>query len=489
MNNYDFKENIKVPDKLDEYVLKGIEKGRSEKTFIKKDRNLGAVTKAAGLLLAGTIGIGVINPDIIRAMPIISSVLEGFESSNFGMPTDKFVKYSHGITLVSENKNATITLNEVLIDENIAMFGLTVESDVLKGFDGKNPSDFINLDARIKLNGQYVENYSHKARKIDDNIGAVVLTANIAELEIDDNVKVELNVDHIQGEKQLSGKWDFKLETSKVEGSKRIQLGQSYDIKGQKLVIDEIVTSPLATTILFSGVDSVENEVLFGAKYKAIDDRGNTIRANIESMHMDTKSGNVSGKLVINSDLSDTKYIELVPYWGSDLIDKKIEGIYVDLLTTTGNGDREEMLVTREPSKEELKNGYALSKVYYNLNMDKAKEFLSIGELIGYEIPVNNKDKVIIQNIEVNDENTKVTMKVVGDYNKDYLSELVIFDENLKDTSIWEGHIGAVIEDEKENIYSITLDKIDTSKKYKIAIPMTKDIDFTSEYKIKIDIN
>lgn len=95
----------------------------------------------------------------------------------------------------------------------------------------------------------------------------------------------------------------------------------------------------------------------------------------------------------------------------------------------------------------------------------------------------------MIKDIEINEESTKITMKIIGDYNYRNLNQLVLFDEEMNDTSIWEGHIGTVIEDEKEGIYSITLDKIDKSKKYKLAVPMTKDIDLDSKYKVKINLD
>jgi hypothetical protein len=487
MNKKDIRDSIEISDKLDDNILKGIERGRQEKQFIKRKNKMGTVAKVSSILIIGTLGIGVVNPDIIRAIPIIGKAIEGFDSSNFGVPTDKYLKYSQGVELISQNKKATVTLNDVIIDENMCMFGFVIESDALKGDKGKNSGDFINIDSDITLNGKRVDGIGHRARKIDNRTGAVVISANIAELDLENDVKVDLKISSIRGEKEVRGNWNFKLKTNKVEGSKRKIIGGSYDIKGQKLIVDEIVTSPLANTVMLSGIDDVENYTLQSTKFKVIDDNGNILRSNICSSSVDNKTGKFFSKLEIASDLSNSKYIELIPYWEMDVVNKEVEGIYVDLLTTTGSGEREEVLISRKPTKEELKSGYALSKVYYNLNMDKAKEFLSIEELKGYEIPVNNKDKVMIQDIKVSEENTKIIMKKHGDY--DHLSQLVLFDEKMNDTAIWEGHIGAVVEDEKEGIYSITLDKIDPSKKYKIAIPMTKDIDLNSKYKIKINLD
>lgn len=492
MNKKDIIDNIEISDKLDDYILKGIERARQEKKLVRRGSKMGTITKVSSILIIGALGLGVINPDIVRAIPIIKKAIEGFDSSNFGVPTDKYLKYSQGVELVSENRRATVTLNDVIIDENICMFGFIIESNALKGYEGENSGDFINIDSDITLNGKRIDGIGYRARKIDDRTGAVVISANIAELDLEDNVEVDLKISSIRGKKEVRGNWDFKIETNKVEGSKRINIGESHDIKGQKLIVDEVVTSPLANTVIFSGIDEVENYTLQSTEFKVIDDKGNILRSNIVSSsvikNVDNKTGEFFSKLEITGDLSNSKYIELIPYWGLELINKETEGIYVDLLTTTGSGERKEILITRKPTKEELNNGYALSNVYYNLNMDKAKEFLSIEELKGYEIQVNNKDKVIIQDIELGQENTKITMKIDGDYNYRNLSQLVIFDEEMNDTAIEEGHIGSVIEDEKEGIYSITLDKIDASKKYKLAVPMTKDVDLNSEHKFRISL-
>lgn len=486
MNESKIKESIKIPDNLDNYILNGIEKGRLEKGNINIKSRLGSISKIAGIVTVAGIGLAVINPGIVRAIPIIGQVLSGFDSSNFGEPIDKYVSYSKGVELVSENKDAKVTLNDVIVDENMFLFAFTIESDVLKGFEGKNPHDFINVDSYVTLNGEGISSIGHSARKIDDNKGAIILKGNIAELGIKDDIKVKISIDSIRGASgEAIGNWNFKLKTNKVENSKRIKLEEKYDVKGQQIVINEIVMSPLRNTIIMVGKD---NGTMFSAKYKVIDDKGNILRTDFRDSRLDNIIGEYVTKLEVLNDLSNTKYIDIIPYWGSETIDKTIEDISVEMLTTTGSGEREELLISRKPTKEELNNGYALSSVYYNLSIDKEREFLGIDELKDYEIEVNDKDKVKIKGMQINDDNTKVILSIDGDYNYSYLSQLVIFDEDMNDIGSWEGHIGAVIEDDEEGIYSITLDKLDSSKKYKVAIPLTKNIDLNSKYKMRLNL-
>ncbi|MGL5330863.1 MAG: DUF4179 domain-containing protein [Peptostreptococcaceae bacterium] len=490
-NEFDILNDVKVDiDEYEEIVFDNndeFKKNIINKVRANKSQKLKKLAIVSSIAVIGTISLGVVNPEIIRAMPIIGKVIEGFDSSTFGSPMDKYIKYSEGVEISVTDKDTTISITDFIIDENIYMIGLNVESDVLSGYEGKNERDFVNVSEEIIINGKRPTGLNQISRQIDDTKGAVILSGNIADLNIEDKAKVKVNISSInQGMKEVSGNWEFKFEGDKVGGSQIIDINKEYDIKGQKLIIERLVTSPISSTIMLSGIDDTKNYTLQGTNLKVADDEGNILRTDIIGSSVDNKTGEFEAKIQIESDLSNTSYIELIPYWGMDTILKETGGIYSELLTTTGNGEREQIVISRNPTEEELDNGYAVDKVYHYLNIDKVRAFLSIEELIGYEIPVNNKDSVIIKNIDIDDKNTKITMQVKGNY--EYLSQIVLFDEDMNDISKGEGHIGAVLEDEKEKIYSIELDKIDESKIYKIAIPQTKDIDLNSEDKIRINL-
>lgn len=471
-------------DNNDEFKAKMNKKIKSRKLM--NAIKISTVSSAVAVICI--VSISLFNPEIVRAMSIIDKVIEIFDSSTFGSPVDKYIKYSQGVEISATDNDTTISVTDFIIDENMFMIGLIVESDILSGYEGKNEGDFVNTSVDISINGKRVKSVGQIARQIDDTTGAVILTGNIADLNIADNVKVKIHIGGInQGKKGISGDWKLKFKGEKVEGSHVIVINKEYDIKGQKLVVEALVTSPISNTLILSGIDDTKNYTLQGTRFKVVDDKGNILRAEMVDSSVNNNTGEFNGKIQIENNLSDTSYIELIPYWGRDTTHKEIEGVYSTLLTTTGKGEREEISISRKPTKEELDNGYAFDKVYHYINIDKDREFLSVDDLIGYEIPVNNKDMVIIKDIDVNDKNTKITMQVKGNY--EHLSQLVIFDEDMNDIMRWEGHIGAVLEDEKEKIYSITLDKIDESKKYKIAIPQTKDTDLDSKDKIRIDIN
>jgi len=184
--NIDEYEEVKFENN-DEFKAKMIKKIKS-----RKQRNIKKIATASSVAVIGIVSLAVINPEIIRAMPIIGKVIEGFDSSTFGSPVDKYIKYSQGVEISATDKDTTISVTDFIIDENMFMIGLIVESDILNGYEGKNELDFVNISGEILVNGKRVESIGQIARQIDDTTGAVIISGNIA-----DNVKVNIHVSHI----------------------------------------------------------------------------------------------------------------------------------------------------------------------------------------------------------------------------------------------------------------------------------------------------
>lgn len=277
--NIDEYEEIKF-DNNDEFKAKMMKKIKEENK--KNKRNINKVVAVASIAVIGMTSLAVINPDIVRAMPIIGKVIEMFDSSTFGSPIDKYVKYSEDVNMSVTDKNTTISVTDFIIDENIYMIGLTVESDMLSGYDGKNERDFVNVSYDISINGKRPGSLGQIARQIDDTTGAVILSGNIADLDIKDSVKVDLHIDGInQGMKEVMGEWKFKFKGEKVEGSQIIDINKEYDIKGQKLIVKSLVTSPISNTIMLGGIDDTTNYTLQSTNFKVVDDKGNVLRSNI----------------------------------------------------------------------------------------------------------------------------------------------------------------------------------------------------------------
>ena len=491
MNDKDFKDlkdSIKVPESLDKIVQKSLEKGRKANRLKKKNKTLRRCAMVAGLTLGTVFIAGAVNPNLVSAIPKVKKVFEGFNTTLFGEPTKRFQEAAKVIGKSKTNNSGTITLDEAILDDNTLMLGLTVESDFLKGYEGKNEGDLFHLEPMICIDGKNVNEVGSRVRKISDNKGATIINCNIADLNIGDSSNIEIKISSIErGFKNIKGKWDFNFNLNKAP-SKRIKIDKKVKFRGCELGVDELIISKLSSTLLLKGKDNADNLDEFTMdksginkiEYIVKDNNGKYFRTNICSGNWE-HSGEFNGKLEIKGDLSNSKYIELMPI-EYQTITEDINGVKFPILKTTGeeNGEYKKEIISRKPTKEEIKAGYGLDAVTYCLNIDKNKEFKPLKELIGSNIKVNNTETVKIKDIILNENSTKIIFESKGLYDYKNLSEMILLDDNMNDLCRREGQRGAAIEDEEKSLYSVTLDKADSNKKYKIAIPIIKDINLTN---------
>lgn len=478
MRDDNLKDLIKVSEKLDDAVFKGLERGKKEKQRNKKSNIVKRGIKVAGLALVITGATAVFNPELVSAIPVVGEVFKSFNSTLFGEPTDRFQGKGIGVGQSIKNNGIEIALDEVILDENMVMMTLTVEGEFLKGFTGKNERDFINLSSYLLINGEEPSAFSENVRKLDENKAAVILTENIAKLDIGEEANIEFKIRDIsRADKMKNGKWDFKLDAKNQDSGKRIKLNNKIEYKNNRLEAKEIIMTDLTNTLIFEGKARKENDYFFYSDYMIRDNNNKYFEVKTLKKSTD-KDNNFHMTIKINGDLSNSEYIELIPKNTLDFISKKNDGIEIPILKSTGseNSEYKEKLISRKPTEEELKVGFGLDKVNYYVNIDKEMEFKKLNELVGTSIAVNSRENIIIKDILDTEQGTKIIFESKGLYNYNKLTALVAFDEDMKDVARKEGQSGAAIEDEDKGLYNMTLDKLDNSKKYKIAIPMSDEI-------------
>lgn len=500
MSDLNIKDAVKIPEGLNNAVLKGIERGRQEKQYNRDKKRIHGLRRtaiAAGLALGVTMTAGVVNPELVSAIPGLGQVFESFNTTLFGEPTDKYEESAQVIGEVKNHRGVSVMLDEVILDENTLMMTLTVESDFLRGYEGLNEGDFFYLNSYIFIDGEEPRSMSERVRILDDNKGAVVLSANIAEMNIKDKADIKLKVRGIsRGHKDKNVKIDFALKADKMPGGNRIVLKDVLQVGNNTIESAELVTSKLTNTLMLKGKAEIEQgstdyqeAVFFDTEYVVKDNNGKYFRTE-KTGHL-SADGEMFVKLEIKGDLSNSESIQVMPKVNDDTISEMVDGIYLDILQCTGAKDSQysKEIISRAATEAELKAGYALDKVSYYVNIDEGKDFNTLEELIGTLIPVNSTENVIIENIEAGENGTKVTFKIEGSYDYRNLSQMTIFDENMKDISRREGQSGAAVENESEGIYSMTVDKINPNGKYKIAIPMMPEFsEEAPEWEINIDL-
>lgn len=483
------KNKIEIPKEIDLVVKKGIEKGKKEKK-LKKHKKLYKIAAAAAVILVVAIPIGVLRPDIVMAIPGAESIFKLIGHGMVGENLGKFEQFSSSVNKSVEKNGIKITINEIAIDDNTIAITSTQQ--------GKNLKKHAYLNWKIMLNGKRLQSISPKQKRIDDNTITTVTYSNISDLELGDLVNVDLSSMWFG---DVMGPWNFKFQVSKSKkptNSKKVKLDKTIKIPNSTLKIGNIVIGPLGNTINYSGyydkVNKTVKDNIFD--FVVMDDKGRTLHTMGGDGMTQISNKNYKGQIEILNDLSGVKALTVVPIFKQCGIKfMNIDKFNYPVLQTTINSSdfnipQEIITKSRGVTKKEKADGYALSKVIHIFNIDKAKEFSPIDGLINQVIKVGDNSTVLIKDIKVLKNETKITFKIEGngEYNYRNFDNTVMIDENFNDAERTEDADTAVLENADEGIVSITLPPIDKTKKYKIAIPIVDEPQMEDQYKIKIDL-
>ena len=251
--------------------------------------------------------------------------------------------------------------------------------------------------------------------------------------------------------------------------------------------VEKLVITPLTNRVYFKGNSVKDNDSWLGDNDFIIkDNNGKILMSEFAGGHSDVDT-NYWYQYNILNDLSNTEYIEIIKADGNEIIEDENEYLLKASSVDESSANRSNEVISRKPTKEELNDGYALNSVSYNVDIDKNTAFESIDSLIGKEIAINNTDKIIVKEIVPHDDYTEVVMKIDGNYNYRLLSSIVLFDEDMNDACAFEGAM-TTLNDIEEKIVTVKLTKIDPSKKYTIAIPVTTDLVIDESEKVTINL-
>ena len=484
------KDMIKIPKELDNSVLKGFEKGKKEKKKAKQKVIFKRSAIAAGIIVVGTTMAGVINPELVSTIPIVGDVFEYFNYGLYKQASDKYEELGKDVNLTIEDNDVKVIVNKVIIDDNILVASLLVESDKFIGYDEwRSPQDFLNTDLNILINGEIPSSCNPNVTIVNESTAAIILEANVSEIKIGDEVNIDLDINNFtRGGKTLAkGNWDFNIKAIKGSESNIYEVNKSLKLADEEMNIEKLVVTPLNNRLTFSGVtDDYENFRVDENKFVVRDNNGKILLLDLTSGSV-SNNGEYEYSYNLLNDLSNTAYIEIIKASGNNVIEDENGYLLKASAIDETNANRSNEIISREPTKEELSDGYALSSVDYNVDIDRDNSFENIDSLIGKEIAVNNTDKITVKDIVAHDDYTEVVIKIDGNYNYRLLSSTVLFDEDMNDASTFEGSI-AVLNDIEEKIVTVRLTKIDPSKKYTIAIPATTDLYIDENEKVTIKL-
>lgn len=484
------KEMIKIPKELDNAVLKGFEMGKREKKKEKQKLIFKRSAIAAGVIAAGTTMAGIINPDIVSAIPIVGDVFEYFNYGVYKQASNKYEELGDDVNITVEDKGVKVTINKVVLDDNILLASLLIESDKFIGYDeSRSPQDFLNMDLNVLINGEMPSSCGPKVTIVNESTAAAILEVNVSDIDLGNEVNIELDINNFtRGRKTLAkGSWDFNIKTIKGSESNIYEVNKSLNLINEEINIEKLVVTPLNNRLIFSGITSdYENFRVDENKFIVRDNNGKILLLDLTSGNV-SNNGEYKYSYNILNDLSNTEYIEIIKASGNNVIGDENGYLLKASAIDETNANRINDIISRKPTKEELNDGYALSSVNYNVDIDKSVAFETIDSLIDKEIAINNTDKIIVKEIVPHDDYTEVVMKIDGNYNYRLLSSIVLFDEDMNDSCAFEGST-AIMNDIEEKIVTVKLTKIDPSKKYTIAIPVTTDLVIDENEKATINL-
>lgn len=459
----------------EEAVIKGIERANQEMKGNKRNiTSKKMVPIAASLCLVG--GIGLSQPTVINALKEMGESFNEFSQYVFGGTTEKFQEVANGIGVSKVDKDSVITIEEAVLDDNLLLMTLKVESEFLEGYEGLNESDFFNLDYRLRVNHKIPKSTNAlRVRKIDETTGAIIIEADLSTINLEDEATIELRVNRMtRGYDYFEGKWNFKFKVAKLGEKEEIHPHVKAKYEDTIISVNRLIKSPLSTVVEVEAKGEAIEEVRYQLDSLVVKgSNGHIYEPNFQSGNFDEKSKECFTHLRMNVEMDELEWIEIYP---REAISRYVQedGFMYNIYQVPNKPvltDEYEKVI-RLPNEQEVAAGYGLDEVTHYINGQLPTEFKPLTDYIADEIWVNSTEKITIENVELQTDEVVVTVKIPTTYSAHNLSDFVLFDETMQDYGRREGQFIVAPQDEEQGIYKIKLDHIEPNRLYTMALPL-----------------
>lgn len=285
INKSNIDENIKVPSQLNDYILKGFEKGVSDK---KKDLKYKRIRIFKRIAIASVLGItliGVTNPAMASKIPLVGSIFNKIEK--YIRFPGNYSQYATSVNETVKSKGISVTISEVLCDGQSLYLTYKIEGD-------KSIKDMVQ-DNQLMLEDEYnITSFSNE-ELIQNNIGGLegklvddytfigvrkfdLLSLN-TEIpnEFEFKTKTEVMGEFNGNESDLVfGTWAFKVPV-KVNTDLRNKIDLNYNI-GNGININSLSITPfdmaIESNIVLDGGISKEGDKEVSYEVKLFNETG-----------------------------------------------------------------------------------------------------------------------------------------------------------------------------------------------------------------------
>lgn len=173
-----------------------------------------------------------------------------------------FEAYKTVIDKTAENSLGHLTLNEIIIDDNQILLNATFKPVKGLNFDYRTfffPQVLVNgKEFTVRNGGQTIQQ--------SDKTYTIYSSVKLSELPDDKILNLDIRYNDWNGEKKIDAPWEFQVEASQEQlqedrkvfpVEKKVKL-----LDGQEITIEEVVSTPISTTIYFHSEKSLLNEAL-----------------------------------------------------------------------------------------------------------------------------------------------------------------------------------------------------------------------------------
>lgn len=208
-----------------------------------------AAAAVGGVLLAGTIGIGVVNPSYAAELPIVGDIFRFLDNGRTGA-YDLYKENASEINITKESKGIAITVKEALFDGKTIYYTYEVKTD--KDL-GEHP--LVGMGPGLQVEG-YEDGMTGSSRieKMDSStyIGQDEYTLHETYDRINCKIKMkDIAITGLEEPEIIKGKWTFDVQLEAVESAMQ-ELGQSVAKDDFIVTLNKLYQTPMSFRIEYT---------------------------------------------------------------------------------------------------------------------------------------------------------------------------------------------------------------------------------------------
>ena len=192
-----------------------------------------------------------------------------------------------------EDKGYTITLNEVILDDNQLVVSSSIQSDTKMSEMGVIDS------ANIYVNGKRVSSASGgSSQKTDEYTQESVINYELEGVDTQGKLDIEILYNSLhKGEEVIKGDWDFRFQAdgAKLEAdTKHVDLEEPFILpNGSKVIFTEFTSNNLGQKIYFQFDNwNYKNDPMYDLKLEGTDNLGNQVEFDLS--HFNGQNGRLN---------------------------------------------------------------------------------------------------------------------------------------------------------------------------------------------------